>query len=154
MVKNNLDGMFAATDVPDRRRLTSIVALTTFYQLHFATKDKKLLKAVWATHKKVANIKSHYLTLSSFPSFFSSYSLFLYFSIAIFITFSLYRFSISFSLFSFLYFFIFLSLLSLSIFLFFLSLSISSIGWNEVLLADSRLPSGRGSAMDALSLST
>lgn len=43
----------AAVDVPDKRRLTALVALTTFHQLHFGGKDKKLVKALWASHKKV-----------------------------------------------------------------------------------------------------
>ncbi|GMS84066.1 hypothetical protein PENTCL1PPCAC_6241 [Pristionchus entomophagus] len=43
----------AAVDIPDKRRLTALIALTTFHQLHFGGKDKKLVKALWGSHKKV-----------------------------------------------------------------------------------------------------
>lgn len=44
---------FSAVDVPDKRRLTALVALTTFHQLHFGGKDKKMVKTIWGSHKKV-----------------------------------------------------------------------------------------------------
>ncbi|GMT14623.1 hypothetical protein PFISCL1PPCAC_5920 [Pristionchus fissidentatus] len=43
----------AAIDVPDKRRLTSLVALCTFHQLHFGGRDKKMVKAIWNSHKKI-----------------------------------------------------------------------------------------------------
>ena len=43
----------ASEDIPDKKRLMIIVALTVFYHLHFPKINKKLIKNVWNSHKKV-----------------------------------------------------------------------------------------------------
>ena len=39
--------------MPDKRRLMGIFALSAFHHLHFGGKERKLLKSVWASHKRV-----------------------------------------------------------------------------------------------------
>ncbi|CAJ0963190.1 unnamed protein product, partial [Mesorhabditis belari] len=43
----------AVADVPDKRQLTSLICLGVFYHLHFGGKDKKVVKTLWNSHKKI-----------------------------------------------------------------------------------------------------
>ncbi|VDM75366.1 unnamed protein product [Strongylus vulgaris] len=40
-------------DVPDKHRLMVIVSLFVFFHLHFPTKDTKLPKLIWKSHRKI-----------------------------------------------------------------------------------------------------
>ncbi|CAI4231370.1 unnamed protein product [Auanema sp. JU1783] len=58
-MKDNITTMYqkwekaAEVDVPEKRKLMAIVSLTVFYHLHFPKPSTKLLKTVWASHKKM-----------------------------------------------------------------------------------------------------
>ncbi|CAJ0581830.1 unnamed protein product, partial [Mesorhabditis spiculigera] len=43
----------AASDQPDKRQLTALTCLAVFYHIHFGGKDKKVVKTLWNSHKKI-----------------------------------------------------------------------------------------------------